>query len=95
MEAVVDMRAIMSLECEPEIAWERIRANIGGDRGERSDDTFEKVKRRLEIFRQMTVPLLEEYRARGVPVFHVNVWLETTPEETYREIEARWSRMAT
>ena len=49
MEAVVDMRAIMSLECEPEIAWERIRANIGGDRGERSDDAFEKVKRRLGI----------------------------------------------
>jgi adenylate kinase family enzyme len=93
MEAVVDMRALVSLECDSKIAWERIRTNTGGDRGERSDDTFEEVKRRLEVFRQMTVPLLEYYCARGVSIFHTSIAVNTIPEETYREVETQWSRM--
>ena len=93
VETVVDMRAVISLECEPEIAWERIRANTGGDRSERNDDTFEEVKQRLAVFRQMTMPLLEYYCARGVSILHASVGKKTMPEETYREIETQWSRI--
>jgi adenylate kinase len=93
MEEMVDMRALISLECESEIMWERIRANTGGDRGERSDDTFENVKQRLEVFRQMTVPLLEYYGARGVSIFRMSVGVKTMPEETYQEVEAQWSHI--
>ena len=43
IEAVIEMQALVSLECEPVIVWERIRINAGGDRGERADDTLEEV----------------------------------------------------
>ena len=95
MEALVDMKALISLECEPEIAWERIRANTGGDRGKRSDDTFEQVEQRLYLFRQATMPLLKYYCARGVYIFRTNVGIRTTPEETYQEVETQLPPMLT
>ena len=94
MEAVVEMRALVSLECAPGIVWERVRTNSGGDRGERADDTLEEVKQRLEVFRQRTVPLLEYYGARGVSVLCVDVGAKTTAREMRRALEAQCSRMA-
>jgi len=94
MEVVVEMQMLVSLECDPEIVWERIRMNAGGDRGERADDTLEEVKQRLEVFRQRTAPLLEYYRTCGVRVLCVDVGVKTTAQEIRRELEAQCSPMA-
>ncbi|MDD4986206.1 MAG: nucleoside monophosphate kinase [Dehalococcoidales bacterium] len=94
MEAVVDMRALVSLECAPEVAWERVRTNSGGDRGERADDTLAEVRRRIEVFRQRTLPLLEYYGARGVPVLRLEVGAKTTAREMRRVLEALCSKVA-
>ena len=94
MEAVVEIRALVSLECAPEVAWERVRTNTGGDRSERIDDTLEEVKQRLDIFRQRTVPLLEYYVVRGVRVLCVDVGVRTTAWDMRRVLEAQYSRMA-
>jgi len=94
MEAVVEIRALVSLECAPGIVWERVRTNTGGDRGERADDTLEEVKQRLEVFRQRTVPLLEYYGERGVCMLCVYAGAKTTAPEMRRALEAQCSRMA-
>lgn len=94
MEVVVEMRALVSLECAPHITWERVRTNAGGDRGERVDDTLEEVKQRLEVFRQRTVPLLEYYGVRGVCVLCVDAGAKTTAWEMRRVLESQCSRMA-
>lgn len=38
----------------------------GGELDQRSDDTEETVRRRLEVYRAQTAPLLEYYRRRGL-----------------------------
>ena len=38
----------------------------------RPDDVEETVRRRLEVYRQSTAPLVEHYRAAGVPVHDVD-----------------------
>ncbi|MDD4985642.1 MAG: nucleoside monophosphate kinase [Dehalococcoidales bacterium] len=87
MEVVVDMRALVSLECAPQVAWERVRTNSGGDRSERADDMLEAVERRLDLFRRRTLPMLEYYGAHGVPVLRVNVGAKTTASEMCRVLE--------
>lgn len=93
LEASLDIRALINLECEPEITWERIRANSGGDRTGRSDDMFEEVKKRIEIFRQVTMPLIEYYSTRGTSILSATIGVKTTPEETYRAVEMQWANM--
>lgn len=94
MEAAVDMRALVILECSPGVVWERVRTNSGGDRSERADDTLAEVTRRLGVFRQRTMPLLEYYSARGVPVLHLEVGAKTTAGEMRRVLEAQCSNVA-
>lgn len=87
IEPIIDMRALVSLECTPQTVWERIRTNAGGDRAQRADDTLEAVKQRLAVFRRRTAPLLAYYRSRGVSVLQVNVGVTTTAEQMRRELE--------
>lgn len=91
METVVKMQTVISLECEPVIAWERIRTNAGGDREGRADDALEEVERRIEVFRKRTGPLLKYYRERGVPVLPLNVGVTTTAQEMRMQLLANWS----
>ncbi len=93
MEAVVEMQALVILECEPVIVWERIRINAGGDRRERADDTLEEVEQRLEVFRRRTAPLLKYYRELGVPVLPVGAGVKTTAQEMRSQLKAKWSRI--
>lgn len=89
MEAVIDMQTVVSLECKPEIAWERVRVNAGGDRGDRTDDTLEKVRKRINTFNERTAPLLKYYHERGVPVLPVDVGVKTSAEEMRSWLEDR------
>lgn len=90
MDRVVDMLAVVSLECTPAIAWERIRDDSGGDRGGRVDDTREEVQRRIEVFRERTAPLLSYYRRIGLPVLSLDVGVKTTAHEMRLQLEAEW-----
>ena len=90
---VVDVRALVSLECEPLVVWERIRMNTGGDRRGRDDDTSEKIGRRFEIFRKETVPLFNYYLELGVPVVHLDVGVSTTAQEMYLHLEGKLSQI--
>jgi len=87
LEPVLDVRLVVHLFCTPEVAWERIRTDAGGDRGGRSDDDLESVRRRLELFRERSAPLLDHYRRRGTRVEDVAVGAATTAEEVRRRLE--------
>jgi adenylate kinase len=83
---LLEMKALVHLACTPEVVLERIRTNAGGDRTERADDDLAAVRRRLELFRQRTAPLLDHYRQLGVPVLTVPVSATTTPREVLRQL---------
>lgn len=56
--------AVIVLNIPPAVSRERLekRAEIEG----RKDDTPEVIEKRLEIYRNDTLPIIDEYQARGV-----------------------------
>jgi adenylate kinase len=80
IERIVTVVGVVRLSCTADIAWERIRLNLGGDRASRTDDTIEQVRRRLTRFEEHSLPLLEFYRARNVPVHTIETDLCTTAQ---------------
>ena len=86
MQDVVRVETVVSLEATAEVVRERILLNTGGDRGDRPDDELRAIKRKLVIFRMRTLPLLEYYENREVPVFKVPVGGRTTAEEMYAAV---------
>ena len=84
VDAIVDVQRVISLDCTPEVVYERIRLNIGGDRSGRPDDDAESVRKRLEVFAARTEPLIDHYRCIGVNVVTVEMEVRTTPEDIQR-----------
>ena len=59
----------------------------GGQLYQRSDDTPEVIKKRIEVYEKQTQPLLQYYMAKGVPFVEVRCEkLETPPETIVEEI---------
>jgi adenylate kinase len=86
LEKMVQIVALVILECDAATVMERIRTDAGGDRGGRIDDTIEDVKRKLEIFAEKTLPLVKYYEERRVPIIHVVVGLcdsQTTTRDAF------------
>jgi adenylate kinase family enzyme len=79
----VAVERVVLLEAEAPVILERIRLDPGGDRSGRSDDTLEAVGKRLSDYRERTLPLLEYYRERGVPVKRIPVTAAMTAREMY------------
>lgn len=84
---LVKVKLVISLDCRPEDVLERIRTNAGGDRTERTDDNLELVGRKLEIYRQQTLPLVEFYRAGGTDIRKVNIGPRTRPPEIVQQLD--------
>ncbi len=89
LAGLVAVERVASLEAEPPVILERIRRDSGRDRAGRADDDLASVSRRLEIFRDRTVPLVAYYRDRGVPITTVPVTADMTAADTYAELERR------
>lgn len=85
MDGIVDIRNLIVLDCAPEDVCERIRLNAGGDRSSRDDDGIELVRKKLEIFRSRTEPLIEHYAKAGGRVFRMKVGVSSTAEHLYSE----------
>ena len=59
----------------------------GGKLYQRSDDTPEVIKKRIEVYEKQTQPLLQYYRDKGVPFVEAKCEkLETPPEAVVEEI---------
>ncbi|HVP90026.1 MAG TPA: nucleoside monophosphate kinase [Terriglobales bacterium] len=83
MEDVVRAETVVSLEATAEVLRERIALDTGGDRAGRVDDDVHALRRKLVIFRMRTLPLIEYYDNREVPVLRLTVGARTTAEELY------------
>jgi adenylate kinase family enzyme len=83
MEDIVRVRAVVSLEAAPEVIRERILLDTGGDRIDRPDDEVRAIRQKLVIFRMRTLPLIEYYENREVPVVRITVGARMTAEEMY------------
>jgi adenylate kinase family enzyme len=86
VDRIVTITDVISLECSAEVVQERISLNAGGDRTGRVDDDLAAVVRKLHIFSERTLPLVEHYRARGVRIHALTVGVRTTPSELCRQI---------
>jgi adenylate kinase len=83
MDSIVTVRNVICLDCSAETVLARIRSNVAGDRTERTDDDPEAVRRKLEIYRERTAPLVEYYRQQGASLLTVSVTAQSTPTEIY------------
>ena len=88
VDDLVAVEAVARLTCSPEVAWERVRANAGGDRAGRTDDDLESVRKKLALFQRRTVPLLEHYRERGIPIVEIDTTAKSRPDEALEELVA-------
>jgi len=88
MEDAVRIETVVSLEAPPEVIRERILLDTGGDRVGRADDELRAIRQKLVIFQMRTLPLVEYYENREVPVVRVRVGARTTAEEMARAISA-------
>jgi len=88
VERLVAVEAVAYLTCSPEVAWERVRTNAGGDRAGRTDDDLESVRKKLALFERRTVPLLEHYRERGIPIVAIDTTAKSRPDDALEELAA-------
>ncbi|MCX7887962.1 MAG: nucleoside monophosphate kinase, partial [Verrucomicrobiae bacterium] len=85
--------AVVWLQCDAATVTERLRRNSGGDHAGRADDAPELVERKLRLFTERTLPLIEYYRRHGVPVIEVAVGLWTQPGEIAAQLSAQWHKV--
>lgn len=83
MDAILDVRWVVCLNCDSEVVMRRLASNIGGDRGDRVDDDLDRVRKKLDIFRERTTPLMDHYRRRGATIITLGVTSSTTPEDAW------------
>ena len=57
----------------------------GGQLYQRSDDTPEVIKRRLQVYQEQTSPLLQHYKEKNVPFIISSITALDTPPETVVE----------
>lgn len=85
--SLVDVRAVARFDAGLEALLERIRCDTGGDRAGRTDDSPEDVADRLRLFEDRTAPLEAHYRARGIPILHLEVEADMTAGQAARRLE--------
>jgi len=73
LAGVLDVERVVQLDAGASVIRERIRLDPGGDRACRTDDALEEVEKRLSDYRERTLPLIDLYRAGGVPVLVIPI----------------------
>lgn len=89
---LADVRAVVLLDCSPEAVRARIRHDTGGDRAGRVDDSLPEIERKLALFRERTLPLLDHYAALGVSIRRLPVGEKTTARDAAAALSAAWER---
>ncbi len=92
LTSVVNVTAIVMLECSLEVVLARIVANTGGDRTHRTDDDALSVRRKLAIFRQRTEPLCQHYETQGARIVRLTVEADSTTESLYQALSQIYRR---
>jgi len=61
----ISLDAVISLEVEPEALIERIKTRAVESGGSRDDDNVEVLRNRLDVYHELTKPLLAYYKRHG------------------------------
>ena len=83
---LLQVRSVVFLDCDSDVVMARIKANSGGDRTGRTDDSIVEIEKKIKIFRDRTVHLLDYYRSHGVQVERISIEKDTLAEEIYNKI---------
>ena len=89
LEGLVSIAALVHLECTAECVRIRIGTDSGGDRAGRIDDDPQSIEMKLELFAERSIPLVDFYRSRDVPVLKYRVEEQTSAEEVAVWLEGR------
>jgi adenylate kinase len=87
VDGLLDVRVVVALECAPEVAPERIRTNVGGDRTGRDDDAPEAVVRKLRLYEERTRPLLDHYAGKGASIVRIPVAADDTAASLWSQVQ--------
>lgn len=89
LEALLNVNVLVRLACDARTIHERLQLNAGGDRAGRMDDSAALVARKLAIYEERTIPLLEYYCRRGARLLEVEVQASTQPQDLAGWLEHR------
>jgi adenylate kinase family enzyme len=91
VDPIVDIETLVHLRCSSEVILKRIQNDVGGDRSDRIDDDPESVRRKLALFVERTVPLLDHYRTQGAEIATIDVTATMTPSQMWARLNRRKS----
>ncbi len=83
----VNVMLVMVFTAPADVIFERIKNNSGGDRTGRKDDSTEEIKRKLDIFRKETLPLVEFYKNLDRTILEIAVETDTLPVNIIQGLE--------
>lgn len=83
LEGFIAVEIVVALEAPADVVVERIRRDTEGDRGGRGDDSRAEIVKKLETFRERTLPLVTFYSSLGVKVARVPVTVSSTAADHY------------
>ena len=86
LASLVQVQHVIYLQADAETVAVRIATNAGGDRTGREDDQLELVQKKLAIFTEHTLPLVEYYQARDVDVRYIQVNVDTDSAAVVEQI---------
>jgi adenylate kinase len=87
IDAILNVRRVVYLECSTETIVQRLANNVGGDRGGRADDGLDQVRAKLDIFHRRTAPLVDHYRSKGVRIETITITSSTMADDALRALE--------
>lgn len=87
IDTFVKMEMVLHLKCTPGIVYERISRDTGGDRSGRIDDSYNEIRKKLKLFDERTLPLLDHYCSKRVRTEVMEVNADTTEESLYHRLE--------
>ena len=85
---IARIHAVILLECPVDDMLCRIEDNVGGDREGRVDDERALIEKKLAIFTERTVPLVEYYAGKECRIYRITVSSTMRTEETYWQLSA-------
>jgi adenylate kinase len=84
-----ELTVVFALQVSDEICIERLLKRARDE--QRTDDTPDAIRRRLELYHRETEPLIEHYRTLGVLL---TIHADGTPNEVFAEIQAALEQVA-
>jgi adenylate kinase len=84
-----ELTVVFALQVSDEICIERLLKRAREE--QRTDDTPEAIRIRLELYHRETEPLIEHYRTLGVLI---SIHADGTPNEVFAEIQAALEQLA-